>query len=138
MAKPRPKPREEAEEEEEGIVRCLKVGPSLNSINGSYNERFGENSEVCSMSEGFSISTTVTKKRGGEEGDAVEGETRRTREEKLPMRLQQKRFISDGIARNKERSIGITIGWRSGRASPLLVKRREGAVGQTYSAREGG
>ncbi|XP_010905475.1 uncharacterized protein [Elaeis guineensis] len=141
-AKPRARPREEAKEEEVGIAKCLKAGPGLNPINDGYNERFEENSEVCSVSEGFSVSTTVTEKRGGEEGDAeeveVQGETRRTREEKSPARLQRKRSVSGGIARNKERSAGVGVGCRSGRASPSPVKRREGAVGRTYSAREAG
>ncbi|KAG1347139.1 hypothetical protein COCNU_06G009680 [Cocos nucifera] len=139
-AKPRARSREEAKEEEVGIAKCLKVSPGLNSINGGYNERFEENSEVCSISEGFSVSTTVTEKREGEEGDAeeVEGETRRTREEKSPARLQRKRSVSGGIARNKERSAVVGVGCRSGRASPSPVKRREGAVGRTYSAREAG
>lgn len=139
-AKPRARPREEAKEEEVGIEKCLKSGPGLNSINGGCNERFEENSEVCSISEGFSVSTTVTEKRGWAEGDAeeVEGEARRTREGMSPARFQRKRSVSGEIARNKERSAGVGVGCRSGRASPSPVKRREGAVGRTYSTREAG
>ncbi|XP_008809909.2 uncharacterized protein LOC103721464 [Phoenix dactylifera] len=141
-AKPRARPREEVKEEEEeeevvGIKKCLKAGPGLNSINGGYNERFEENFEVCSMSEGFSVSTTATEKRGAEEVDA-EGEARRTREEKSPAKLHRKRSFSGEIARNKERSAGVGVGCGSGRSSPSPVKRREGAVGRTYSARESG
>ncbi|XP_008800145.2 uncharacterized protein LOC103714615 [Phoenix dactylifera] len=129
--KPRARTREEGIEKEElGFDKVLKGGPCVSSINGGYDERSEENSEVCSISEGFSASTMATDSRVGEEGDAeeVEGEPRRASEERSPAKFQRK------LSRNRES--GASCG--SGRISQSPVKRRAGAVGRTYSARETG
>lgn len=136
---PKPRPREERMGKEEvGMDKGLKGGPGLNSINGACGEISEENSEVCSMRQGFSASTTVTKKRIVDE-EEVEGEARSARVERSPAaKFQRKRSVSGEIPRNKERDAGIGLGCGSGRSSPSPVKRREGAVGRTYSAREMG
>ncbi|XP_010924056.1 uncharacterized protein [Elaeis guineensis] len=134
---PKARPREEGiEKEKVGFDMVLKGDPGVNSIKEDYDERSEENSEVCSMSEGFSASTMATDKRLGEEGDLeeVEGEARRASEDRPPAKFQRKRSVSGKIPRSRER--GASCG--SGRSSPSPVKRREGAVGRTYSARETG
>lgn len=84
-------------------------------------------SEVCSVSEGFSISTSVTE---------VTGEER-----PMPaslVKFQQNRSSSSGeIQLKRERTSGsiAAVGCRSGRSSPSPTRRREGG-GRMCSARD--
>ncbi|XP_072987084.1 uncharacterized protein [Typha latifolia] len=131
-----PKPREEPKAEEKKVSGIEKGAVGFGAINGC-DERSEETSEVCSVSETLSVSTTVTEKR---EGMEVEGgvETRRT-ERRSPAKVQRKRSFSGELAGRRDRAVAVSsVGCRSGRSSPSPSRRmvEGGTGGKAYSARE--